>query len=154
MRRSGSQASTTTSRLGDVDQPLVRKIAAVYPVSNMVVIRKMFVTGRDGGLVDRSPVVDLRLTGTDGWAVDDVMSVSDLSRLSDGAPVAHARSSASVVRVAPQSVLHSVVHAADETIFVPPLRRCTAMRLPHIVDELRRLPRRTDIPTYSGRVSR
>ena len=73
------------SRLDDFDRPLARKIAAAYPVSNMVVIRNMFGAAHDDGLVDTNPFADLQLAHSDGRAANDVMSEDQLHRLADSA---------------------------------------------------------------------
>jgi integrase len=72
-------------RLDDLDRPLARRIAAAYPVSNMVVIRNMFARAHDDGLIDTNPFADLQLEHSDGRAANEVMSDDDLHRLADGA---------------------------------------------------------------------
>ena len=72
-------------RLDDFDRPLARKVAASYPVSNMVVVRNMFGAAHDDGLVDTNPFTDLQLAHSDGRAANRVMSEQDLHRLADSA---------------------------------------------------------------------
>jgi hypothetical protein len=75
-------------RLDDFDRPLARKVAVNYPPSNMVVIRNMFGTAHDDGLVDTNPFADLQLAHSDGRATNAVMSEDGLHRLADSAFVA------------------------------------------------------------------
>jgi integrase len=148
-------------RLDDFDRPLARQIAADYPVGQLVVIRNLFADAYDDGLIDHNPFSDLQLAHSDGRAGNDVMPESDLHRLADAAVGALGPEHGAMWRtgilfaayVGPRAESFCELEWRDVNLrartvhfrVVKFSRPYTAILLPEIVDELRRLPRRTDL---------
>jgi integrase len=148
-------------RLDEFDRPLARRIAAEYPPSRLVVIRNLFADAYDDGLIDHNPFSDLQLVHSDGRADDQVMPEAALHRLADAALGALGPEYGPMWRtgvlfaayVGPRAESFCAlewpdVDLAGRTVhfrIVKFDRPYTAILLPHVADELRRLPRRTDL---------
>jgi integrase len=150
-------------RLDDFDRPLARQIAADYPVGRLVVIRNLFADAYDDGLIDINPFADLQLAHSDGRAGNDVMPETELHRLADAAVGALGPEYGPMWRtgilfagyVGPRLKSFCTVEWSDVDLRARTVRfrvvkfgrPYTAILLPRVVDELRSLPRRTDLPS-------
>jgi integrase len=146
-------------RLDEFDRPLARRIAAEYPPSRLVVIRNLFADAYDDGLIDHNPFSDLQLVHSDGRADDQVMPEAALHRLADAAIGALGPEYGPMWRTGVLFAAYAGPRAesfcalewpdvdlAGRTVHFRVVkfdRPYTAILLPHVVDELRRLPRRT-----------
>jgi integrase len=117
--------------------------------------------GQGDGLIDHNPFSDLQLVHSDGRADDQVMPEAALHRLADAAIGALGPEHGPMWRtgvlfaayVGPRAESFCAlewpdVDLAGRTVHFRVVkfdRPYTAILLPHVVDELRRLPRRTDL---------
>lgn len=141
--------------------PVEKWSTADYPVGQLVVIRNLFADAYDDGLIDHNPFSDLQLAHSDGRAGNDVMPETELHRLADAAVGALGPEYGPMWRTGdlvrglrrPAARVVFTVEWSDVDLRARTVRfrivkfgrPYTAILLPQVVDELRSLPRRTDL---------